>query len=41
MGVAKKPQEVRMGFIFFAPPEQKATLFSSNRNLVGIAKKNA
>jgi hypothetical protein len=46
MGVAKKPQkvakkshEVRMGVVFFAPPEQKATLFSSNRNLVGVAKK--
>jgi hypothetical protein len=26
MGVAKKPHEERMG-VFFAPPEQKATLF--------------
>jgi hypothetical protein len=27
MGVAKKPHEERMGVVFFAPPEQKATLF--------------
>jgi hypothetical protein len=39
MGVAKKPHEERMGVVFFAPPEQKATLFSSSRNLMGVAKK--
>jgi hypothetical protein len=39
MGVAKKPHEERMGVVFFAPPEQKATLFSSCRSLVGVAKK--
>jgi hypothetical protein len=39
MGVIKKPHEECMGVIFFAPPEQKATLFSTSRNLVGVTKK--
>jgi hypothetical protein len=39
MGVEKKLHEERMGVVFLAPPEQKATLFSSSRNLVGVAKK--